>query len=311
MFFPFQQSHQQVVEQLQKDIDYLFATVSLPNTLKKASHYAMTGEGKKVRPLLVASSFFSVYHHNNPKQDKLQLPLSVRRAMLAVELIHVYSLVHDDLPCMDDDELRRGRATCHIKFDEGTALLVGDVLQSLAFEVLTTNLLNDTDSQCLEPQALVTSTRLVSALAPQARRMVSGQMRDVEGENKQLSYEQLKAIHVDKTGALIEASVIMGATCARASQAQLTSLTDVAKKLGLAFQVQDDILDVTADTEQLGKVAGSDEKLDKSTYVKLMGVEQAKQYAHDLFEQTEQELAQFGDNNQLMQLANWLWSREK
>ncbi|MBS9779537.1 MAG: polyprenyl synthetase family protein [Moraxellaceae bacterium] len=309
--FSFQQFHQQVVEQLQKDIDYLFATVDLPDTLKQASYYAMTGAGKKVRPLLVATSFASVYYHNNPQKDKLQLPISVRRAMLAVELIHVYSLVHDDLPCMDDDELRRGRATCHIKFDEGTALLVGDVLQSLAFEVLSTSLLDDSDNLCLNPIELVTSTRLVSVLAPQARRMVSGQMRDVEGENKQLTYEQLKAIHVDKTGALIEASVLMGAICAKATQLQLASLTKVAKKLGLAFQVQDDILDVTANTQQLGKVAGSDEKLDKSTYVKLMGVEQAKQYAHDLFEQASQALAQFGDNNQLMQLANWLWRREK
>ncbi len=302
----FQQFYQQIIEQLQKDIDYLFATVDLPNRLKQASYYAITGDGKKVRPLLVATSFFSVYHHNNPQKNNFSLPISVRRAMLAVELIHCYSLVHDDLPCMDDDELRRGRATCHIQFDEGTALLVGDVLQSLAFEVLSTNLLDDTDN--LE---LVTSTQLVATLAPQARRMVSGQMRDIEGENKQLTYEQLKAIHVDKTGALIEASVIMGATCAKATQAQLISLTEVAKKLGLAFQVQDDILDVTANTEQLGKVAGSDEKLDKSTYVKLMGVEQAKQYAHDLFEQAEQELQQFGENNQLMQLANWLWRREK
>ncbi len=330
----FQQFRQRVIEQLHQDIEYLFAHVDLSFSLQQACHYAMTGKGKKVRPLLVASSFATV--SSQPLASLFPLPIFVRRAMLAVELIHVYSLVHDDLPCMDDDELRRGRATCHIVFDEATALLVGDALQSLAFEVLTTNIIPDTDStsNLLVNQTVITasqplSAQLVTTLAPRARRMVTGQMQDLEGEQQELTYPQLKAIHKDKTGALIEASVLMGAVCASSTEEQSQLLLDFAQKIGLAFQVQDDILDVVADTEQLGKPSGSDEKLDKSTYVKLMGVEQAKAYASELFAQAKQDLfdlykiqqvssvtttvqKNYGYNSgYLEQLADRLWERER
>ncbi len=349
----FQQFRHNVIEQLQQDIEVVFSSVVLSDSLKQACHYAMTGDGKKVRPLLVASSYASSTRSNyvdvSPQSSAnlFPLPIFVRRAMLAVEFIHVYSLVHDDLPCMDDDDLRRGRATCHVAFGEARALLVGDVLQTLAFEVLTTDLLSETDvknededTNCNPSVSTDLSAQLVSILAPRARRMVSGQMLDLEGEQQNLTYPQLKAIHKDKTGALIEASVLMGAMCAKATENQLALLSDFAQKIGLAFQVQDDILDVVSDTQQLGKPSGSDEKLDKSTYVKLMGIEEAKTYANDLFQQGKQDLIQLGQvslsselacsethdtqvqdtqvqesrllhHSYLADLADWLWEREK
>lgn len=303
---------------LEQDIESLFANITLPSPLKEACHYAMTGQGKRVRPLLVASTFSSVANIYNLASDNLFpaiLDSNVRRVMLAVELLHTYSLVHDDLPCMDDDELRRGRATTHIEFDEATAMLVGDVLQTLAFEVLSREL-NEIPS--MENIAPTTCAELISIFAPRARRMVSGQMLDLEGENKSLDQSELQAIHRDKTGALIEAAVLMGATCAGIKNEQLNELTVFAQNLGLAFQVQDDILDVTVDTSQLGKPSGSDEKLDKSTYVKLMGVEQAREYAKQLFDDGKASLKDMfssqsygGNDTMLMQLADWMWERKK
>ncbi len=346
----FQQFRYNVIKQLQQDIEAVFSSVVLSDSLKQACHYAMTGDGKKVRPLLVASSYASGHtlrRHTSvspqSSENLFPLPIFVRRAMLAVEFIHVYSLVHDDLPCMDDDDLRRGRATCHVAFGEARALLVGDVLQTLAFEILTTDLLSETDvknededTNCNPSVSAYLSAQLVSILAPRARRMVSGQMLDLEGEQQNLTYPQLKAIHKDKTGALIEASVLMGAICAKATENQLALLSDFAQKIGLAFQVQDDILDVVSDTQQLGKPSGSDEKLDKSTYVKLMGIEEAKIYANDLFQQGKQDLIQLRQaslsselvfsetqedtqvresqlqcHNYLADLADWLWERKK
>ena len=271
----------------------------LPEPLQAACHYAMTGSGKRVRPLLVACAFSSV-------QPQQPLSHTCRRAMLAVELLHAYSLIHDDLPCMDDDELRRGRPTCHIAFDEATALLAGDVLQTLAFEVLTSDILD------FEPIADSTAMHLLTTFSPRARRMVAGQMLDLNAEGQQISQDKLEAIHRDKTGALIEAATLMGGICAKANSEQSAALQSFATHIGLAFQVQDDILDVTASTEALGKPVGSDEKLDKSTYVKLMGVENARSYAKSLFDTANDDILKvFADGNALIALAQWLWSRNK
>ena len=241
-----------------------------------------------------------------------------RRAALAVELLHTYSLVHDDLPCMDDDELRRGQPTAHIVFEESTALLAGDVLQTLAFEVLTAEL------PTFAPFDSAIASQLIAIFAPRARRMVSGQMLDLNAEaTTGISQSDLEAIHRDKTGALIEAAMLMGGICAGATAPQRMALQECAQHIGLAFQVQDDILDVTTSTDTLGKPAGSDEKLDKSTYVKLMGVEQATSYAQSLFndgraaiirELSSRELSgkkDSADNNALLALIEWLWSRKK
>jgi farnesyl diphosphate synthase len=204
---------------------------------------------------------------------------------------------------MDDDALRRGRPTTHIAYGEAAAMLAGDVLQTLAFEALTHAYFGENSEF---------ATPLSATFAPRARRMVMGQMLDLNGEHQQLSQTKLEAIHRDKTGALIEASVLMGAICANATDSEHQALNSFAQQIGLAFQVQDDILDVTADTKQLGKPAGSDEKLDKSTYVKLLGVEAAKTYAQSLFDTAKNAvITEFGDNNYLVDLADWLWARDK
>jgi len=329
------QFHHDVRAQLTHDIEVLFAYAELPSPLLDACRYVMTGTGKLVRPLLVASAFASVNRSNanddvvnsTNENDGLESLLEndsdydmCRRAALAVELLHTYSLVHDDLPCMDDDELRRGQPTAHIVFEESTALLAGDVLQTLAFEVLTAELptFAHFDSNI--------ASQLIAIFAPRARRMVSGQMLDLNAEaSTEITQSELEAIHRDKTGALIEAAMLMGGICAGATAPQRIALQDCAQHIGLAFQVQDDILDVTTSTDALGKPAGSDEKLDKSTYVKLMGVEQATSYAQSLFNEgrsaiirelsgrdlNNRKLNISKDNDALLALIEWLWSRKK
>ncbi|WP_446737546.1 polyprenyl synthetase family protein [Psychrobacter sp. M9-54-1] len=339
-----EQFHSAVRAQLAQDIEMLFAYAELPSPLLDACRYVMTGQGKLVRPLLVASAFDSVNQSNanddvnradeyvdkstdkEAKQIQQNSDLEsllendsdydmARRAALAVELLHTYSLVHDDLPCMDDDELRRGQPTAHIVFAESTALLAGDVLQTLAFEVLTAEL------PTFAPYDSAIASKLIAIFAPRARRMVSGQMLDLNAEaSANISQNELEAIHRDKTGALIEAAMLMGGICAGATAPQRIALQDCAQHIGLAFQVQDDILDVTTSTDTLGKPAGSDEKLDKSTYVKLMGVEQATRYAQSLFndgraalnrELNSRELSANKNTNALLALIEWLWSRKK
>ena len=340
-----QQFHSAVRAQLAQDIEVLFAYAELPSPLMDACRYVMTGQGKMVRPLLVASAFASVNSSrdsenedyddqdssvdfdmlstddsnitNDEFSDGLASLLETdsdydmcRRAALAVELLHTYSLVHDDLPCMDDDELRRGQPTCHIVFDEATALLAGDVLQTLAFEVLTAEM------PTFAPFDSDMASQLFAIFAPRARRMVAGQMLDLNAEAKDdVSQSDLEAIHRDKTGALIEAAMLMGGICAGATAPQRIALQDCAQHIGLAFQVQDDILDVTTSTDTLGKPAGSDEKLDKSTYVKLMGVENATAYAQSLFDEGRaaiiRELGGDKENDALLALIEWLWLRKK
>ncbi|WP_296402185.1 polyprenyl synthetase family protein [Psychrobacter sp.] len=310
----FEKLSQQVITTLEADIDSLLNHANLPNPLNEACHYAMMGQGKRVRPLLVACGYQTVMQNKAMTTSGLtiafeissELPVNCRRAMLAVELLHTYSLIHDDLPCMDDDDLRRGRPTCHIKFDEATAMLTGDVLQTLAFEILTANI----DGFEAIPDDQV--AKLLKVFAPRARKMVSGQMLDLNAENRQIDQDHLETIHRDKTGALIEAAVLMGGVCAEASAEQSQSLMHFAKNIGLAFQVQDDILDVTASTDTLGKPAGSDEGLNKSTYVKLMGVEKATDYAQSLFVDAKQAVDScFSEKSVLNALADWLWQRQK
>lgn len=300
------QVRQWQTEHLPKLLDLILTQASLPEPLNLACRYAMSNGGKRVRPLLVLSTFLMLIqtgdhkNHKNNLTKKLQM---VCRAMMAVELIHSYSLIHDDLPCMDDDALRRGQPTCHIVYGEDVALLAGDALQSIAFEVL---------SEYYEeaPADEAVAHRLTQILSTRARRMVSGQMLDIKGENQALTQDELEAIHRDKTGALIEASVMMGAVCAGAQTAALSDLKLYARTIGLAFQVQDDVLDITADTITLGKPAGSDEKLEKSTYVKLLGVKGARAYANQLFEEARSQVKYWGDNNLLLQITDWLQTRK-
>lgn len=302
------QVRQWQTEHLPKLLDLILTQASLPEPLNAACRYAMSNGGKRVRPLLALSTFLMLIqtgdhkNHRNNLTKKLQM---VCRAMMAVELIHSYSLIHDDLPCMDDDALRRGQPTCHIVYGEDIALLAGDALQSIAFEVL---------SEYYEeaPADEAVAYRLTQILSTRARRMVSGQMLDIKGENQALTQDELEAIHRDKTGALIEASVMMGAICVGVQTSALGHLKRYARAIGLAFQVQDDVLDITADTITLGKPAGSDEKLEKSTYVKLLGVDGAQDYANELFEEARAQVKvkHWGNNNLLLQITDWLQTRK-
>jgi geranylgeranyl pyrophosphate synthase len=261
--------------------------------LRAAMRYSLFNGGKRVRPILAYASALAINPDIN--LDKID-PVSC-----ALECLHSYSLVHDDLPAMDDDDLRRGKPTCHIAFNEASAILAGDGLQTLAFELLTR-----TD---LPPQ---TQIRLIRALAAGAgaEGMVLGQAIDLAAVDQQLNLTQLENMHRHKTGALIRASVAMGAIAAGASEAQLAALDDYAAAIGLAFQVQDDILDVTADTATLGKQQGADIARNKPTYVSLLGLETARNKAEELYRQAEQALASFGENAvYLQQLASYIVHR--
>ncbi|MDO4427270.1 MAG: polyprenyl synthetase family protein [Moraxella sp.] len=282
------------------DVVTFFDVKALPQPLGEACRYAMAAGGKRLRPLLVFAAFFAL----SERVDRTGLDMA-RRAAMAVELLHGYSLVHDDLPCMDDDALRRGRPTCHIVYGEDVALLAGDALQSLAFESLSVPMTG------LALECAMTA-KLLGCFSVRARRMVTGQMLDILGEKITLAQSELERIHQDKTGALIEAAVLMGGICAGASDTQMVQLSTYACALGLAFQVQDDVLDVTADTATLGKPAGSDEKLDKSTYVKLLGVDGAYAYADKLFLEACEAAAALGEaGGLLVEIAKVVADRKK
>jgi len=236
-----------------------------PAGLGEAMRYAVLDGGKRLRPLLVMAACEAV--NGNPQ--------AALRSACAVELIHAYSLVHDDMPCMDNDILRRGKPTVHIKFGEAQALLAGDALQALAFELLTP----DDDSVDAATQA-----RLCRMLAKAAgfQGMAGGQAIDLASVGLPLTSVQLHEMHRLKTGALLQASVLMGAGCGQASLPVCEALRDYGASVGLAFQVVDDILDVTADSATLGKTAGKDADQNKPTFVSLLGLDASKDYAQQL-----------------------------
>jgi len=225
------------------------------------------------------------------------------RAAAAVELLHAYSLVHDDLPCMDDDALRRGRPTVHVQYDEATAMLAGDALQPLAFECLTKMPVGAD----LIVQSVQTLARAVGSTG-----MVGGQAIDLASVGKPLSTDALQTMHRMKTGALLAASVVLGGIVASASATQRRALDDYAQAIGLAFQVVDDILDVTADTASLGKTAGKDAAAAKPTYVSLLGLEQARTLAERLCATARAALLPFGANAVwLAGMADFIVSRQR
>ena len=236
-----------------------------PAGLGDAMRYAVLDGGKRLRPLLVMAACEAVGGNAE----------AALRAACAVELIHAYSLVHDDMPCMDNDVLRRGKPTVHVKFGQAQALLAGDALQALAFEFLTPE---DAGIDA------ATQARLCRMLAQAAgfQGMAGGQAIDLASVGMPLNSQQLHEMHRLKTGALLEASVMMGAACGIASPAAWQALRDYGAAVGLAFQVVDDILDVTADSATLGKTAGKDAAQDKPTFVSLMGLEASKDYAQQL-----------------------------
>jgi len=240
-----------------------------PAQLVDAMRYAVLDGGKRLRPLLVLAA------HEAVSTATANSAAAALRAACAVELIHAYSLVHDDMPCMDNDVLRRGKPTVHVQFGEASALLAGDALQALAFELLT-------------PQdgsvAPATQAHLCALLARSAGSagMAGGQAIDLASVGQHLSEHQLREMHQLKTGALLQGSVVMGAQCGEPTAQALAALQAYGGAIGLAFQVVDDILDVTADSTTLGKTAGKDADNDKPTYVSLMGLQASQAYAQEL-----------------------------
>ena len=264
-----------------------------PARLHDAMRYSVLGGGKRVRPLLcqATGAIFGV------SADVLDGPAC------AVELIHAYSLVHDDLPAMDNDVLRRGKPTCHVEFDEATALLVGDALQALAFEIIATPLPGVPATRQLE------MTRLL-AHAAGSLGMAGGQAFDLQSVGRCLDIVELEFMHIHKTGALIRAAVLLGAHAGEASGEQIEQLAHYANRVGLLFQVVDDILDAAADTATLGKTAGKDAAANKPTYVSLLGLAAARELAEELRKEALATLAHLGERNErLVQLTNYIVDR--
>jgi len=253
-----------------------------PANLTESMKYAVLGGGKRLRALLVLGAFEAGIAHQD-EQELAWRREAAHRFACAVELIHAYSLVHDDMPCMDNDVLRRGKPTVHVQFGEAVALLTGDTLQALAFEVLT-------PENSLIPASLQSKLCGLLARAAGHNGMAGGQAIDLNSVGKQLSEVELSHMHKLKTGALLEVSVTAGALCAGVTDKALASLKIFGSSLGLAFQVVDDILDVTAESAVLGKTAGKDADTDKPTYVSLMGLDAAKHKADVLLVQANQAL---------------------
>ena len=266
-----------------------------PQRLHAAMRYSVLEGGKRVRPLLA----FAAGELAGAKLER------VNNVSAAVELIHAYSLVHDDMPCMDDDVLRRGKPTCHVEYDEATALLVGDALQSLAFQLLSDTRLSD------DPVKQLKMVKLL-AVASGSRGMAGGQAIDLSSVGKQLSLPELEQMHIHKTGALIRAAILLGAYCGDAlNDTQLDKLDRFGKLIGLAFQVVDDVLDCEADTVTLGKTAGKDADNDKPTYVSLLGLQQARDMAQRLHREAVDSLGEFGATaDRLRELADFIVLRK-
>ncbi len=268
---------------------------SLDATLYEAMAYCLLNGGKRVRATLVYASAEAV--NNNCSVEALDYIAA------SLECLHAYSLVHDDLPAMDDDDLRRGQPTCHKAYDEATAILTGDALQCLAFELLA-------DCPGLEAQQRIALVKTLAAAAG-TRGMVGGQFIDLRMERHTPALELLEAIHSLKTGALIRAAITMGAIAAGANSEQLQALDRYGQTIGLAFQVKDDLLDIEGSTEILGKQQGSDISNSKMTYPSLLGLDGTRDKLQQLLEHAQQSLQSFGnDAMQLQQLAGYIVSRD-
>ncbi len=267
---------------------------SLPPSLAAPMRYAVLDGGKRLRPLLVLAACEAVQGHE----------AAALRAACSVELIHAYSLVHDDMPCMDNDVLRRGKPTVHVQFGQASAMLAGDALQALAFELLTP------DDAEVPPPVQAQLCRMLSRAAG-GQGMAGGQAIDLAHVGQRIDAQQLHEMHRLKTGALLLASVQMGAVCGQPDAQAMAALSEYGRTVGLAFQVVDDILDVTADSRTLGKTAGKDAAQDKPTFVSLMGLRQSQNYAQELLSQAQVSLRHSGlsETRALQALADKLVNR--
>ena len=285
-------------QRIQHDLLTALAAFSIPEPLKAAVHHTVMLGGKRVRPALCYATAALKSNENFA---------AVRRAAVAIEMIHCYSLAHDDLPCMDNDLLRRGQPTCHVAFGEDTALLAGDLLQSMAFGVLGSRLFDQ--GAAVNPSIVLKQMQI---LATASSKMVCGQVLDLQAEGQQVDQATLENIHRNKTGALITAAVMMAAvTVFEGTDIAIPKLREYAQAIGLAFQVQDDILDIISDTAVLGKTAGKDQQVHKSTYPALMGLDNAQVYAKQLHAQAFIALDIFTEQaSELRQISQFLLSRK-
>lgn len=287
-----QRSTERVDQAILKSFD---DQVSAASGLKTAMHYAATGGGKRVRPLLI----YATASLTGKELD--QVP-GVDACAVAVELFHTYSLVHDDLPCMDNDDLRRGRPTVHKAFDEASALLVGDALQTMAFQLIAQSALNDA-----QKVQVITSLSMAGGMAG----MAGGQAIDLASVGKQLKQNELEQMHRLKTGALLRTAVQIGAIAVNFNEQEKKSLDVFASALGLAFQVVDDVLDASSDSQTLGKTAGKDAAANKPTFVSLMGLDGAREFARQLHQEALNSLGIWGDNADLLRaIASKVVNRE-
>jgi len=282
-------------EQINEALDLIFENTS--SKIVKAMKYSLMAGGKRIRPVLCLAAAETV---GGKDQD-------VIRAACALEMIHTYSLIHDDLPAMDDDKIRRGQPTCHMAFDEATAILAGDALLTLAFEVLSS-------MEFIQENHVLNWMNVIYTISTAVgyKGMIEGQMQDMVGEGHLLCLEDLENMHTLKTGALIEASVAVGAILGKGSPDQIQKLRAYAKNIGLAFQVTDDLLDVEGDPNIMGKDVGSDRARKKNTYPALLGIEQSKQFAKKLVNNALKALGCFDNNaNPLRAIAYYIVDRKK
>lgn len=256
-----------------------------------AMKYSVENGGKRIRPILVLESCKICGGEISSALD----------AACALEMIHTYSLIHDDLPCMDDDDMRRGKPSCHVKFGEEYALLAGDALLTYAFETVAKSDLDD-----------MKKAKMIACLAESAgfNGMVGGQVIDLQSEGKVITYDTMKKMHSMKTGALIRCAVKLGCICAQADESTTNALVSYAENIGYAFQAVDDILDVISTNEVLGKPIGSDVECGKTTYVTLFGVDKAKQIANELTDNAIESIKDFENNEFLLRLAKELTDRK-
>ena len=277
-------------------IEKYFSIDSNPSKLIQAMNYSIMAGGKRLRPILCIAAAKAC-----GGSDKYVMP-----AACSLEMIHTYSLIHDDLPAMDNDDLRRGQPTCHKKFDEATAILAGDALLTMAFQILAHEASSNKDIL-----AWVKTAQNISQAAG-FQGMIEGQMRDIDAENNLLSYTELKNLHLLKTGALIKASVHVGVILGNASKIQEESLLKYAENIGLAFQVVDDILNVTGDPEKMGKAVGTDQALGKSTYPSLLGLDKSKELSKNLVDKAISNIKKFGDEAKpLRAIARYIIERQR
>lgn len=278
---------------IEKEMVHLVENIVAPTTLKDSMLYSLNAGGKRIRPLFVAAVC-----------DYFQVDMAPAYTVGAcVEMIHTYSLIHDDLPCMDDDALRRGKPTNHVVYGEALATLAGDALNTLSFGILARM-----------PIAAETKIELINLLsiAAGAEGMVGGQVLDMDGEKRQLNLQELEQVHINKTGALLRYSIESGAILAHATAEERVALVDYAHHIGLAFQIQDDILDIEGTSEQLGKTAGKDIASEKSTYPALLTLDGAKEKLNEHFELAIAALQRLSkDTTLLHEFANYIVKRNK